>query len=239
MEVLTKLKQTSTISSLDISRLTRKRHDHVMRDIHNMLNSLEIDIPKFGDSYLDSTNRRQKCFNLPKRESLILASGYDVVLRASIIDRWEELESANFSIPQTYSDALRSLADSKEQEEKALLQLSYAKNIIEENKSKVTFAETVVGSHNSILIRQFAKDLCDDNFNIGEKRLFVWFRENKYLMRNNSPYQNYVDMGLFDVITRVIGGSLATHTIKTTKITGKGMIYFTIKIKKNLTNGDN
>ena len=231
MEELTT--NNKTISSLEIAKLTGKRHDHVVRDIHNMLNALGIDAPKFGDIYLDENNRKQKHFILPKRESLILGSGYSVILRTKIIDRWIELESNKLSLPQSYSEALRQLADTTEEKEKVQLQLSQANEKIETNAPKVVFADSVSGSVNSILIRQFAKDLCDEDFTIGQNRLFEWFRDNKYLMNSNQPYQNYMDMGLFEVITRSIGSGKETFTSKTTKITGRGQVYFAKKIKQN------
>lgn len=83
-----------TMSSLEIADRTGKRHDHVMRDIRTLLEGLGIADPSFGGSYRDSTGRSLPCFNLPKRECLILISGYSVDLRAAIIDRWQELENA-------------------------------------------------------------------------------------------------------------------------------------------------
>ncbi len=109
--------------------------------------------------------------------------------------------------------------------------LTIASVKIEEDKPKVVFAESVIGSSNSILVRQFAKDLCDSGFETGEKRLYEWFRANKYLNVKNEPYQNYVSMGLFEIITRTIGSGMETFTSKTTKITGKGAVYFAEKIK--------
>ncbi|WP_336277127.1 Rha family transcriptional regulator [Bartonella sp. CB178] len=88
-----------TMSSLEIAELCGKRHDHVMRDIKKMLEELydEDTAPKFGVSefselYRDSTGRTLPCYNLPKRECLILVSGYSTTLRAKIVDRWQELE---------------------------------------------------------------------------------------------------------------------------------------------------
>lgn len=85
-----------TMSSREISKLTGKRHDNVMSDIRIMLESLDIQSPEFLGDYKDSRGRTYSQYNLPKRETLILVSGYNVVLRAKIIDRWVELEQKEF-----------------------------------------------------------------------------------------------------------------------------------------------
>lgn len=93
-----------TMSSVEIADLTGKKHQHVMRDVRAMLSGLSNSGPSFGGSYINSQGKTQPCFNLPKRECLILVSGYSVELRAKIIDRWMELEAAkpaiDFSDPQ-------------------------------------------------------------------------------------------------------------------------------------------
>lgn len=81
------------MSSREIAELTGKRHDNVMADIRNMCESLNIQSAEFSADYKDDKGRTYPCFNLPKRETLILVSGYDVVTRAKIIDRWTELEN--------------------------------------------------------------------------------------------------------------------------------------------------
>jgi Rha family phage regulatory protein len=88
-------KDQATMSSREIAELTDKRHDNIMRDIRAMLVELhgESDLLKFEGVYLGANNEQRPCFNLPKRETLILVSGYSVAMRAKIIDRWQELES--------------------------------------------------------------------------------------------------------------------------------------------------
>ncbi len=144
-----------------------------------------------------------------------------------------EKKLRRYALPQNYSEALRQLADKEEEKSRVLLELHQAKESIESNKHKVVFADSVTGSANSILIRDFAKELCDETFKIGQNRLFEWLRENKYLMRNNTPYQNYIEAGYFEVITRTIGSGEETFTTNTTKVTGKGQVYFANKIKNN------
>lgn len=85
-----------TMCSREIAELTGKRHDHVMRDIREMLVGLhgEEGLPKFGDTYRNEQNgQTYPCFALPKRETLILVSGYNLTMRARIIDRWQDLEA--------------------------------------------------------------------------------------------------------------------------------------------------
>lgn len=81
------------MSSREIAELCGKEHKHVLADIRNMCESLEIDSAEFSAQYKDTTGRTLPCFNLPKRETLILVSGYSAELRAKIIDRWQELEN--------------------------------------------------------------------------------------------------------------------------------------------------
>lgn len=82
-----------TMSSREIAKLCSKEHRNVMADIRNMCESLNIQSAEFSADYKDDKGRTYPCFNLPKRETLILVSGYDVVTRAKIIDRWTELEN--------------------------------------------------------------------------------------------------------------------------------------------------
>ena len=90
---------TLTMSSNEIAELTDKDHKHVLTDIRNMLNELGFYSAEFSAQYKDSTGRNLPCFNLPKRETLILVSGYSIELRARIIDRWQELENENPKSP--------------------------------------------------------------------------------------------------------------------------------------------
>lgn len=82
-----------TMSSVEIAELTGKRHDHVVRDIRNMLSQLGDTSPQFWGKVPSDGGRPLEVANLPKRECLILVSGYSIELRARIIDRWMELES--------------------------------------------------------------------------------------------------------------------------------------------------
>ncbi len=103
-------KSALTMNTREIAELTGKRHDNVLRDAMSMLNELYRgeSLLSFEGTYIhEQNNQRYPLLNLPKRETLILVSGYSVELRAKIIDRWQELESQQApAIPQTYAAAL-------------------------------------------------------------------------------------------------------------------------------------
>ncbi|WP_370932040.1 Rha family transcriptional regulator [Bartonella sp. DGB1] len=80
------------MSSREIAKLCGKEHKNVTRDIRQMFTELKIEPSKFLGKYQDSTGRKLVCYHLPKRECLILVSGYSTTLRAKIVDRWLELE---------------------------------------------------------------------------------------------------------------------------------------------------
>lgn len=81
-----------TMSSKEIAELTGKEHKNVMADIRNMLEQLGHSTADFSAVYKDQQLISRPCFDLPKRETLILVSGYNIQMRAKIIDRWQELE---------------------------------------------------------------------------------------------------------------------------------------------------
>lgn len=83
-----------TMSSREIAELTGKEHKNVLADIRSMLDDLGLTSAEFSADLPDSYGRMQPGFRLPKRETLILVSGYNIAMRARIIDRWQELESA-------------------------------------------------------------------------------------------------------------------------------------------------
>lgn len=81
-----------TMSSLEVAGLTGKRHDNIIRDIRSM--SRELGLSLSFEEKSSGNGRPLTVVNLPKRESLILVTGYSVQARAIIIDRWMELEAA-------------------------------------------------------------------------------------------------------------------------------------------------
>lgn len=77
------------MSSREIAELTGKQHKDVLHDTRKMLEALGIQSADFSADYKDGRGRVQKELRLRKRETLILVSGYNVQMRAKIIDRWQ------------------------------------------------------------------------------------------------------------------------------------------------------
>ena len=123
-----------TMSSLEIAKLTGKRHKNVLRDIRNMLEKLKLDESSFRCSYLDSTGRTLPCFNIPRIECDILISGYSILYRAKIINRWHELENVNKPKPMSLRESYLALA--KAEEEKEHLALALENKTIQLDESK-------------------------------------------------------------------------------------------------------
>ncbi|KQO74708.1 hypothetical protein ASF20_04590 [Methylobacterium sp. Leaf88] len=99
------------MSSLEIAERTGKRHPDVKRDIRTMFAHLGEAGEQFcSTAWIDGPNHSRRnigIYSLPKRECLILVSGYSVELRAAIIDRWQELEAQQAPRIPTHVEALR------------------------------------------------------------------------------------------------------------------------------------
>lgn len=120
--------------------------------------------------------------------------------------------------------------------------------IIEEMKPKAIFADAVSASDTPVLIGELAKVLKQNNINtldvngkaysMGPNNLFKWLRSNGYLISRkgtdyNTPTQRSMKMGLFKIKESThVAGDGSVHISKTSKVTGKGQIYFVNKFKK-------
>lgn len=110
--------------------------------------------------------------------------------------------------------------------------------LIEDNermKPKEIFADAVSASNTSILIGDLAKILKQNGVNTGQKRLFEWLRDNGYLIKSgnsrNMPTQRSMELKLFEVKeTTVANPDGSVRVTKTTKVTGKGQMYFINKL---------
>ena len=104
---------------------------------------------------------------------------------------------------------------------------------------KVLFADSVAASQQSILIGDMAKIINQSGVDIGAKRLFVWLRENGYLMKSteayNMPTQKARELNIIEIKEGThINPDGSVRLTKTTKITGKGQIYFINKFLNEL-----
>lgn len=184
------------------------------------------------DVILDSRKPEAKAFRkwvtsevLP---SIRKSGGY---IAAKAEDTPEEIMARALLVAQ---DTLR-----RREERIAMLQQENAtqQEKIEQDAPKVLFAEAVSTSKTSILIGELAKVIKQNGVDMGQNRLFKWLRSNGYLCRHgehyNTPTQKAMEMGLFEIkehsVLRPDGSVMVTRT---TKVTGKGQVYFVNKFLK-------
>ena len=90
---------------------------------------------------------------------------------------------------------------------------------LEEQKPKVLFADSVIASKGSILVRELAKLIKQNGYDIGEKKLYRWLREKGYICKNSTePTQMAMNLGLFEIVVRTIErGDAPPKATRTTK----------------------
>jgi len=237
-------KSKKGMSSVEVAELIGKQHAHVMRDIRVLLEKGVCE-SNFGlTSYSDAQGKTRPMYFLSPKGCLILASGYDPVLRERIIDKLEELQKARKAMQSTLPDfsnpaeAARAWALQYEERERLsienkqqLVQIEAQQEQLQEQKPKVAFADAVLSSPDSVLIGELAKILCQNGYKTGEVRLFEQLRKEGYLCSvgsdRNMPMQRYVEMGLFEVTKGTRSGKNGEqHVTRTTKVTQRGCQYF-------------
>ncbi len=234
MNELVKIENDRMITtSRMIAETFNKRHDNVLRDIEN----LKKDLLNFEEMFFetetqDSYGRQQRIYEITRDGFSLLAMGFTgaeaMQWKLKYLEAFNKLEAFWNSPEQIMSRALRIADKTIASLEQKLQQKDFQ---IEAQKPKVLFADAVETSKTSILVGELAKIICQNGYQIGQKRLFQWLRENGYLMKaTNLPTQRYIEQGLFEIKESTIQTpDGAVRITKTTKVTGKGQIYFVDK----------
>lgn len=223
------------VSSRQIAESFEKRHDHVMRDIEDIMRGL----PKNGDTpmfykteYVHEQNGQSYPMYLMNRDGFtLLAMGFNgkaaLEWKLKYIAAFNEMEKKLAEKPQLTRSQLLATALIAAHEE-----LEEKDKQIETMKPKVLFADAVSASKKSILVGELAKLLSQNGINIGQNRLFDWMRKNSYLIKDpkrsdyNLPTQRSMEMGLFEIKETTIQHSDHVSINRTPKVTGKGQVYF-------------
>jgi anti-repressor protein len=110
-----------------------------------------------------------------------------------------------------------------------------------EMKPKALFADAVAQSDTSILVYDLAKLICQNGVKIGGNRLWTWLRDNGYIFKHScEPTQKSMEMKLFEVIERTVQRSGHDPKVtRTTRVTGKGQVYFINKVLQEYDNQKN
>lgn len=181
-----------TMTTRDIAELTGKQHKDVLYDTRKMLEELGLTLADFSVNLPDAYGRMQPAFALPKRESIILVSGYNLLMRAKIVDRWQELEAQqhknsivmpNFTDP---AEAAIAWATEYKAKQLALQQLEVA-------KPKVEFVNKFVERGTNRNVTSVAKELGVTAIKLGK-----WLRAKGYMNKATDKQvwnKEFIDKG--------------------------------------------
>lgn len=228
-------------SSLLVADKFGKNHKHVLDAIRELISSAEKSavLKMFVPStYIASNNKENPMFIMNRDGFTLLAMGFTgenaLQFKLEYINAFNKMEEAikngGFNVPKSFREALLLAAEQQEVIENQQKQIEEKNAKIEADKPKVLFSEAVSASNKSILVRELAKLITQNGYQIGEKQLYERLRKAGYLCSSgesyNQPTQTYVNMGLFHLkkTSVICDGESKVYTV--TKVTPKGQIYF-------------
>lgn len=229
------------LDSREVAEMVGKEHNMLLRDIRRYVEQLGQSKIAQSDFFKESTyknkqNKEQPCYLVTKKGCEFIAHKLTGVkgteFTAKYINRFHEMEDTiktqlpkgNDLIALAVIEAQKMIAERDKQ--------------IERMKPKEIFADAVSASETSILIGDLAKLISQNGYKIGQKRLFEWLRTNNFLIKSgssrNMPQQRFVEQGLFEIKeSNIQNPDGSVRITRTTKVTGKGQIYFVNKFMKS------
>lgn len=226
-------------NSLLVAEKFGKEHNKVIRDIQNLSCSDEFRAANFGvSSYISLQNKELPMYVMTKDGFSFLVMGYTGVKAGMFKEEYikafnkmeETIKNGGFNVPKSFREALLLAAEQQEVIENQKKQIEEKNAKIEADKPKVLFSEAVSASNKSILVRELAKLITQNGYQIGEKQLYERLRKAGYLCSvgesRNQPTQTYMNIGLFEIKKRVIMDGDEEKVYNTTVVTPKGVHYF-------------
>lgn len=224
------LNNVVTMSSREIAELTGKTHAHVLRDVDKLLESLNPDLALGYKSttYVDSTGKSNRMFEMDRDSVFCLISGYDAVLRMKIIKRWMELEAAKqeISVPHDYLSALKALVASEEAKQAALEKAKELEMTLALDKPYSDLARAITGQATMTRRDWLALIKDDSGVNVKERALTDFLIEQGYCYRDQLSHElrAYAQHShLFKLEVELINGIPR----KLLKVTGDGVLLLT------------
>ena len=175
----------------------------------------------------------QLTINMAKELCMIQRTEKGKQCRQYFIKIEEEWNNPDAIMARALKMADRKLIEAQSRINNLTLTVNKQNELLDRAKPLVCFANSVKVSENSILVGSLAKILKQNGIDIGQKRLFEWLRNNGYLIKSggeyNLPTQHSMELGLFEIKETPIHNNDKVITKFTTKVTGKGQLYFVNK----------
>lgn len=237
-------KGNGVTTSLIVAKVFRKEHKNVLRDIENLSCSEGFKVANFEPSFIirelpNSGYKKEPIYQITKDGFSFLVMGYTGEKAAQFKEKFiSEFNKRECLLKNDDYILLRSQEILNKRVKYIEAKLEDANRLIEIQQPKVLFATAVETSQKSCLIGELAKIIRQNDIDVGERRLFIWLRENCYLCgrgeRYNQPTQKAMELGLFEIKKTTITKPNGKIIVSTTpKVTGKGQIYFVNKFLKH------
>ena len=240
--------ETKTITTLEIAEMMEMKHYQVLEKLEGT-KTLKGIIPILTDhnfmvsdyfiesTYKDGSGKENKCYDVTKLGCDFLANKFTgekgIIFTAKYVKRFREMETIILSDEQLKATLLLSIYNGGQEgilASKKLTEIEVKEattpllETIEEQRPMVEFTEHVINSTDTIDVGKMAKIAKDEKINIGRNRLFDYLRNKKILMRDNTPYQRYLENKWFEVVEGVKRTAYGDKVWTKTLVTGKGQV---------------
>ncbi len=223
---LAEIQSNKTMSSREIATLCEKEHKNVIRDIRNMLDSLDGSLLSH-EYYQILTDERGYTSEILLNENLSinLVTGYNPTLRLRMVQHWQELRKPK----ELTRMELIELAMHAERERIAL------ENKVEQLQPKADAYEILSGAKGSVSIRVASGEL-----KVPEKKFTQWLLDNDWAYREGNrtdgkllPHAHRKEQGYLELVSVVAYNTGEAVARSQTKVTQKGLARLAQIFSKN------